>query len=151
MDAIDLRNACRQAAETAKLVERLASCIHSIADAVGAGGPGFADLAGAGDALAGVADTAAQQIDGCLALASRHSDAGTGGELAIAGYELAMTLTKTLDNTLDATVSIYAQACSKLADQACVAEELDTLTPCEHGLSAVALAAHARSLTTVMQ
>ena len=59
-----------------------------------------------------------------------------------------MTLTKTLDNTLDATVSIYAQACSKLADQACVAEELDTLTPCEHGLSAVALAAHARSLTT---
>ena len=149
MGAIDLGNACRQAAETAKLVERLASCIHSIADAVGAGGPGFADLAGAGDALADVANTTARQIDGCLALASRHSQPGTSAELAIAGYKLASKFTKALDNTLDATVTIYAQACAKLADHACLAEELDTLPAgCEHRLSAVALAAHARSLTT---
>jgi hypothetical protein len=150
--AVDLGNACRRAAETAKLVEWLAGCIHSIADAVGAGGPGFADLAGAGDALAGVAYDAAQQIGGCFALASRHSHPGTSADLAIAGYELAMKLTTSLDNTLDATVSIYAQACSRLADQVCLAEELDALpAPCGQRLSAVALAAHARSLTTVMQ
>jgi hypothetical protein len=54
-----------------------------------------------------------------------------------------------LNNTLDATVTIYAQACAKLADHACVAEELDTLrAPPEHRLSAVALAAPAQSLTT---
>jgi hypothetical protein len=149
MGAIDLGNAHRHTAETASLVERLAGRVHSIADAVGAGGPGFADLAGAGDALASVASTAARQIDGCLALASRRSHSGTSAELAIAGCELAMKLTETLDNTLDATVSLYAQACAKLADHACLAEEgLAALpAPCEHRLSAVALAAHARSLT----
>ena len=51
MGAIDLGNARRQAAETASLVELLASHVQSIADTFGAGGPQFADLAGAGDAL----------------------------------------------------------------------------------------------------
>ncbi len=149
MGAIDFRDARRQAGETANLVEQLATRMNLIARAVGAGGSGFADLAGAGDALAGLARTLAQQIDGCLALASRHSHPGSSADLAIAGAELAMKLTSTLDSTLDATVTIYAQACAKLADHASVAEELDTLPAAsEHALSAVALAAHARSLTT---
>jgi hypothetical protein len=88
------------------------------------------------------------KIDGCLTLASRHSHTRRSADLAIADAELAMKLTTTLDKTLDATVTIYAQACGKLADHACVAEELDTLpAACEHHLSAVALAAHAQSLT----
>jgi hypothetical protein len=149
MGAIDFGNTRRQASETANLVEQLATRMNSIAGAVGASGPGFADLACAGDALAGLARTAAQQIDGCLALASRHSHPGASAELAIAGAELAMNLTTALDNTLNATVTIYAQACAKLADHACVVEELDTLpAACEQRLSAVTLAARARSLTT---
>ena len=149
MGAIDFRNARRQAGETADLVEQLAARMNSITGAVGTGGPGFADPAGAGDALAGLARTAAQQIEGCLALASRHSHTGRSADLAIADAELAMKLTTPLDKTLDATVTIYAQTCGKLADHACVAEELDTLpAPSGQRLSAVALAAHARSFST---
>ena len=115
MGAIDLGDARRQAAETANLVKR-AREPRRLDRGRGRGcWPGIRlSCRAPGDALAGVASTAAQQIDGCLALASRHSHSGTSAELAIAGCELVMKLTETLDNTLDATVSLYAQACAKL-------------------------------------
>jgi hypothetical protein len=142
-------SASRVAAGTAHVVQHLADRIHSIADTVRTGESGFSNLAAAADALAGQANTAAQEIDGCLALARRHSDPGTSTDLAIAEQELVLKWTTTLENALDAVVSIYAQVCAKLADHAFVAEELLTITPAAERplLSATVLAAHARALT----
>jgi hypothetical protein len=140
-------SARRVAAGTADLVSHLADRVRSIADTIGTGESGFSDLAAAAGALAGQANTAAQEIDGCLARARRHSDPGTSTNLAIAEHGLVLKWTTTLESALDAVIAIYAQVLAKLADHASVAEELLTIAPAAERplLSAAVLAAHARA------
>lgn len=146
MCAVDPDQARRQMTATADLVQSISDRVHAAADQVGASEPAFTDLAAATDKLAALALRAVQAIDASLALASHR---GVSAMLASSQHELAISWTVTLDKALDASLAIYARACTELADRVSVAEEhlADAPPSAGHHLSAVLLGRDARALT----
>ena len=151
MHAVDLDAVHRQAANTAGLIQRLADRVHVIAESIGDHRSEFENLVAALDELSAQAWTAAESIDGCLALGRRCADPDPGGAWVIARDGLAVELIVMLGKILDAAVAVYRLACGELADRLSVAEEhLPSPTAtADQRLTSTVLAQHTRALQRV--
>jgi hypothetical protein len=146
---LDIEYAHRAATATAELVQNIATRVHEIAAQVGRSDPAFTDLAATAQALANVARTANTSIDTCLALQIQCVGTNTLAALQTSQLELAGKWLRTLERTLNAVCTIYAQACRALADRAAIAEEHRVSQPTagESQLRAASLANAARALS----
>ena len=81
MNTEDLNAVHRQAADTARVVQGLADRVHVISESTGDHRSEFENLIAALDGLAAQAWTAAESIDGCLALGRRCADPDARGAL----------------------------------------------------------------------
>ena len=148
MNTEDLNAVHRQAADTAGVVQRLADRVHVIGESTGDHRSEFENLIAAVDDLAAQAWTAAESIDGCLALGRRCADPDARGAWAIARNQLAVKLIGMLGEILDAAVAVYRLACGELADRLSIAEEHLPVTPAtaDPRLTSTVLVQHTRAL-----